>query len=459
MAELSRAAVRHILPDEAGYQAFLTTLAMYDTMSSDINNDIAKMIQKKKEAEILKYIATFHDHTVTCIGGNGRFAGYWQTFVGKGRENTHVKRSKTLEGLLSILAAYYGITAELPRRKKGPTLATYFPHWLEWKGKRTDNKALTLHHNEVDFQKLVVGTPLATIPISQITTEDLDDWARELLIRKPMSSKRFNTYKIVVTGPLELAVREKIIPVSPWKPGFMDYRLLFKASRRAPSKDKIFYEDEVQMIIHNCMEDYEKTRNSADIALVINFDLGLRVGELSALKWEDVDLKGKVLIIRRQESEKKVEDYVKSDSEAGYRELPLNDNILKLLQRVRKDFGAIGGYIFTDRSGKRKTSASIANRLVYVQRGKDESIHVKRIHCQRRTVGTRIAKDCGLEAARQWLGHVDLQTTLRYIYSTETIDTLRQYSQNNSALANLDLQNNLSNSKLVNISSATAVGK
>ena len=106
MSEISSAAVRHILPDEAGYQAFLTTLAMYDTMSSDINNDIAKMIQKKKEAEILKYIATFHDHTVTCIGGNGRFAGYWQTFVGKGRENTQVKRSKTLEGLLSLLAAY-----------------------------------------------------------------------------------------------------------------------------------------------------------------------------------------------------------------------------------------------------------------------------------------------------------------------------------------------------------------
>jgi len=47
-----------------------------------------------------------------------------------------------------------------------------------------------------------------------------------------------------------------------------------------------------------------------------------------------------------------------------------------------------------------------------------------------------------MEAARQWLGHTDLQTTLKYIYTTETIDSLRQYSQENSALAQLDLQNN-----------------
>ena len=36
------------------------------------------------------------------------------------------------------------------------------------------------------------------------------------------------------------------------------------------------------------------------------------------------------------------------------------------------------------------------------------------------TVGTRIANNMGIEAARVWLGHTDIQTTLRYVYSTET---------------------------------------
>lgn len=419
------------------YAAFLTRLSVYDTMETDISDAMKTMLSKKKEREILQYIKTFHDRSVTCIGGTGRYAGYWQTHVGKGRQDSAVKRSKTLTGLLQLLAAHYRMTVSLPSSRKTISLKEYFPHWLEWKGKRTGNKALTLHHNEVDFRKLVANTPLGEMPMDRITTEDLDDWARELLIRKPLSSSRFNNYKIVVTGPLELAVREKIIKESPWKPQLMDYRLLFKTARKAPSKDKIFYDDEIEKIIQNCMDDYDKTGNSADIAIVINFDLGLRVGELCALKWEDIDLKGRTIMIRRQESQGKVEEAVKSDSEAGYRELPLNDNILTLLHRLRRDQGALGGFIFTGQDGKRKTSASISDRIVYVQRGKDASAPAKRIHCQRRTVGTRIAKACGLEAARQWLGHTDLQTTLRYIYTTETIDTMREYSQMNSVLKNL----------------------
>lgn len=417
------------------YKDFLTRLSFYDTIGTDISDEMKAMIQKKKEREILDYIYTFHDRSVTCVGGSGRYAGFWQTHIGKGRTGSMVKRARTLPELLHILAEHYGVKDTPPSKRTIPTLSEYFPHWLEWKGKRTGNKQLTLRHNYVDFQKNVAGTDLGGMKLDKITTEALDDWAREMLIRKPMSSARFNTYKIVVTGPLELAVREKLIPVSPWKPGLMDYKLLFKSSRRAPSKDKIFYEDEIQKIIQDCMEDYEETGNAADIAIVINFDLGLRVGELCALKWEDIDLKGRTICIRRQESEGKAEEYVKSDSEAGYRELPLNDNVLDLLHRLRRDLGTLGGFIFTDSKGNRKTAATLSDRMVYVQRGKDESIPVKRIHCQRRTVGTRIAKELGLEAARQWLGHTDLQTTLRYIYTTETIDSLRQFSQVNSALS------------------------
>ena len=82
-------------------------------------------------------------------------------------------------------------------------------------------------------------------------------------------------------------------------------------------------------------------------------------------------------------------------------------------------------------------SGSTQQRLIYAQVGKDGDkggSGVKRIHCQRRTIGTKIAKECGLEAARQWLGHTNLMTTLRNIYTTETLDTLRQYSESASAI-------------------------
>ena len=146
----------------------------------------------------------------------------------------------------------------------------------------------------------------------------------------------------------------------------------------------------------------------------------------------------------------KVEEYVKSDSAAGYRELPLNDHLLSLLRDIQTESSSLSGYIFSDADGKRKSAAAIQNRLIYAQAGKHGSQdHVKRIHCQRRTVATRIAKDRGLEAARQWLGHTDLMTTLRYIYTNETLDSMREYSEEMSALKVLDHQKKVQHSSRI----------
>ena len=112
--------------------------------------------------------------------------------------------------------------------------------------------------------------------------------------------------------------------------------------------------------------------------------------------------------------------------------------------------------IFVDRSGKRKTANAIKHRFIYLQVGKGgdtAGCGVKRIHCQRRTVATRIARDLGLEAARQWLGHTDIKTTLRYIYTMETMDTMREYSQTASVLASLPSH------KMPEIKKATSVAK
>ena len=363
---------------------------------------------------------------------SGKYAGQWQTYMKgvDGKSPRKYKRFKTFNDAYNFIISYYSIKAE--------TLETYFPHWLEWKCQRNNNKNSTREHNQNAFNKYVVGTKLASIPLTAITTEDLDDWCREVLIRKPLCASRFNTYRIVVTGPLELAVREKLIPATPWKPECMDYKPLLKSKRRAPSREKIFYDDEVSDIIKNCLESYDSTRNSANIAIVINFVLGLRVGELSALKFSDIDWKNQTIFIQRQESERKVEEYVKSDSASGYRELPVGSQVINLLKRLWQDFGLVSEYIFSDAQGRRKTSAAIQKRFIYAQVGKggDKAASgIKRIHCQRRTVGTRIAKYKGLEAARIWLGHTDLQTTLRYIYSTETIDSMRDYVEKSSFLA------------------------
>ena len=248
----------------------------------------------------------------------GKYAGQWHTYM-KGVDGTaprQYKRFKTFDDAYQFIVSYYSV--------QSLTLESYFPHWLEWKCRYHNNKAATKEHNQNAFKKFLLGTKLARIPITQITTDDIDEWCREVLIEYPLNASRFNTYRIVVKGPLELACKENLISTNPWQSERMDYKQFLKSKRRAPSGKKIFYDDEIRQIVNNCLESYAINRNSANIAVIVNFDLGLRVSELSALKWSDIDWKNNTVFIQRQESMRVVEDYVKSDSAGGYRELPLS---------------------------------------------------------------------------------------------------------------------------------------
>lgn len=63
---------------------------------------------------------------------------------------------------------------------------------------------------------------------------------------------------------------------------------------------EVFSEVEEQQIKEYALQDFERnTELTTALAVVLNFSLGLRVGELVALKWKD--LKNSYLHIRRME--------------------------------------------------------------------------------------------------------------------------------------------------------------
>ena len=63
---------------------------------------------------------------------------------------------------------------------------------------------------------------------------------------------------------------------------------------------EVFSEAEEQQIKEYALQDFERnTELTTALAVVLNFSLGLRVGELVALKWKD--LKNSYLHIRRME--------------------------------------------------------------------------------------------------------------------------------------------------------------
>ena len=121
-----------------------------------------------------------------------------------------------------------------------------------------------------------------------------------------------------------------------------------------------------------------------------------------------------------EDSSGQVVDYVKSDAETGYRELNLSDELIDIFKKIRRSSQILSKYIFIKEDGNR------ADKMVFVQRlekaeialGWKEPGNMKRSHCIRRTVASRInANGWALDEIRRWLGHTMTSTTLTYIYN------------------------------------------
>ena len=158
------------------------------------------------------------------------------------------------------------------------------------------------------------------------------------------------------------------------------------------------------------------TLDASFLAVKINFLLGLRVGELVALKWRDWSDVSHLHIIReeiRDQTENRFEvvEHTKTNQD---RFVILVPKAIETLKRIERQ----GEYMFM-RDGKRIT----ANRIAVILRmfARYEGISVKSSHKMRKTYASNLnASGVPLDCIREMLGHNNLNTTLGYIYNPLT---------------------------------------
>ena len=186
---------------------------------------------------------------------------------------------------------------------------------------------------------------------------------------------------------------------------------------------EVFNEDEIPVVI-------SYLRNHADIwnlGLLLQFQTGMRIGEISALKREDIQQNG-TLLVHRTEVKCKDESgkwtvYVKdtSKTDAGNRTIILPDNAKWTLDEILK-LNPHGEYLFMNR-GKRIRENTFNKRLSRVC--EELRIEHRTSHKIRKTYGTTLL-DCGVNESTvsEQLGHTDIATTRKYYYfsnkNTET---------------------------------------
>ena len=206
-------------------------------------------------------------------------------------------------------------------------------------------------------------------------------------------------------------------------------RYAVKTQRRKNANEVIFSEKEQEMVIKEAMADFEATHNMADLGIALNFYLGLRAGELSALQWTDEDVPNCVITICRSE----IVHYEVDNSDHAYkngvdvvdhlkgykdsRRVPLCQaaiDILAIAKKAHLKHPVLSPWIFTNAHGERLKANSFQNRLRCINT--KLGLPQRSIHGIRKTFASRLidSRELSLVEIRDILGHNDSQTTLNY---------------------------------------------
>lgn len=182
------------------------------------------------------------------------------------------------------------------------------------------------------------------------------------------------------------------------------------------------------------------------LAILLLAYTGLRFGELRALRWRDIDFAGRVIQVRRNAPSSmpaRSRCRVKRPKGRRGRSLPLIDQAVDVLRRVQA-----AGYpsgpddLVLPTSGAGMLQVGRVRDAFYrgLRRAglghlRDKEHNPIVLHDLRHTFGTLAVRKLPLTDVKEFMGHKDIQTTMRYVHSVPRNDAAEVLSEAFAAVA------------------------
>lgn len=155
-----------------------------------------------------------------------------------------------------------------------------------------------------------------------------------------------------------------------------------------------------------------------NLGILISMNTGMRIGEICALKWSDIDLTMNRIMVSKtigriykgEESQHKTEVVISlPKTKTSYRNIPISDCLHKIFLALDKDINR-DGFVLTNNEKpiEPRVYRNYYNHLLK----KLEMPHLK-FHSLRHSFATRcIECNCDYKSVSEILGHADISTTL-----------------------------------------------
>ena len=261
--------------------------------------------------------------------------GRWKT------KNPQIAKKTKFELLEALYEHYYG--------KKLLSIEGVFEEWMKEYKKDVDlghRSILTYERYQSDWNRFFHDTTLAKMDITTVKVSTIKKHYKTICANGAITRKTLNNAKTILNHVFDYAVDNDYVPSNTARSvGTRDIHC-----KEVNNELKVYSNEERDKILAQAeLEDDVFAR-----AIILMFCSCTRIGEIRALKWEDVDFENRTMYIHREIVRRKDDEgheyyvcvnHTKSGLKEGNRMQPLSDKAIAVLKAQRRS-NPFGEYVF-----------------------------------------------------------------------------------------------------------------
>ncbi|MBQ8199872.1 MAG: site-specific integrase [Lachnospiraceae bacterium] len=402
-----------------------------DMLLSFVNHDmitLSDVVSLSEDALINKLLQQIHPYSVFYSESDNR----WHTTIAdpskvSGRKPIARKKKGDLE---KFLLEHYHLQLNTE------TVYTFDNLYVEFmKYKEATQSKSTLDAYIKAYKRFYADAPIIMADISKIAVPSLKMWLQQVIDKYKLDYKAYSKFSVVFNQLYKYAVQMGYIDYNPFDGIIVRDLGLYNATKKK-GKHKVFSRKETTDINEIAFDDFARKPYCVPLAVLFTFQTGLRIGEVVALKWSDIDYEEKTIKVCRFErvQQNYTDDFktltdcqhviVDCDTKGdfGERIVDLTDDALYILQLLHDYYESekiVSDWLFCNHQGRIHNRAMDLRIRRYCRlAGMDIE---KSLHKVRSTYISML-RDAGMsfEKIAEEVGHKSVTTTMKH-YSFDTL--------------------------------------
>jgi integrase len=287
--------------------------------------------------------------------------------------------------------------------RTGATFADAAAEWLRFIEHDRGRKPSTIAGYKAIVRAQLLPA-FGTMPIESITTATVESWIAT--VRRSANTR--TRALVLLHGIFQRAKKVWGLPVNP-------VAGVEKPPVARSGDIEVFSPEEVHALVRAAVSEQD-----AALFLTAAFT-GLRRGELLALHWRDVDFDASAIRARASYAA----GQLTTPKSGKVRSVPMAPDVAAALAKLgnRPEFVGDDDLVFIGRSGSYVDASALRRR--YAAALETAGLRRLRFHDLRHTFGTRMIAKADIRRVQEWMGHADIQTTMKYLHYVPRADDAR----------------------------------